>query len=169
MNQTIPLSQRRSDWLPLIFFMINISFITYIVDIEQIIIRDPNHFEYPFWPPPVFVDLVHWWGRNFDPVLIARPVWWKVTIWWDSLLFGPFYAFAVYAYIRGRNWIRIPSIIWASVMLSGVAVILAEELFGNYATPNRPIVLLANAPWVVIPLYILIRNSLRDPLFTSVS
>ena len=165
---TLPLSKRKVDWVPLLFFIINISFITYIVDIEQIIIADPNNFEYPLWPPAILVDLVHWWGRNFDPVLMARPVWWKVTIWWDSLFFGPFYGFAIYAYIKGKNWIRIPSIIWASVMLSGVAVILAEELFGAHATPNRPIVLLANGPWVIIPLFILLRNSLKDPIFPHV-
>ena len=111
MFKTIPLSKRKIDWIPLGFFIINISFITYIVDIEQIIISNPFNFEYPIWPPKIFVDLVHWWGKNFDPVLMERPIWWKVTIWWDSLLFGPYYAFAIYAFIRGREWIRIPSII----------------------------------------------------------
>jgi len=56
----------------------------------------------------------------FDPVLLARPAWWKATIWIDAVLFGPFYALAIYAYARGKDWIRLPSVIWASVMLTNV-------------------------------------------------
>jgi hypothetical protein len=169
MNESLPLRKRPVDWFLLAFFFVNLTFITYIVDVEQIIIADPNNFDYPWWPPKMFVNLIHWWGRTFDPVLMARPVWWRVTIWWDSLIFGPFYVLAIYAYIRGRNWIRIPSIIWASIMLSGVAVILAEEMWGPYATPNRPVVLAANASWVLVPLYVLLRNSLRPYVFPQVS
>jgi hypothetical protein len=165
MNNPLPLSKRKIDWLLLAYFFINLTFITYIVDVEQIIIADPANFTYPLWPPRMFVDLIHWYGRTFDPVLMARPVWWRVTIWWDSLLFGPFYVLAIYAYVRGRNWIRIPSIIWASIMLSGVTVILSEETWGPHATPNLPMVLMLNAPWVLIPLYILIRNSLKADVF----
>ena len=168
MFKILPLSQRRIDWIPIGFFFVNLIFITYIVDIEQIIIKDPYSFNYPLWPPKILVDLIHWWGRNFDPVLMARPVWWKVTIWWDSLLFGPYYAFAIYAFVRGREWIRIPSIIWASIMLSGVAIILAEELAGPHATPNKALVLLANAPWVVVPVFILVRMWIKQRPFSGI-
>jgi hypothetical protein len=46
------------------------------------------------------VDVIHWWGNTFDPVLIARPAWWKVTIWIDALFFGPYYLFAIYGIRR---------------------------------------------------------------------
>jgi hypothetical protein len=167
MYDLLPLKQRKIDIVLIIFFIVNLFFITYIVDIEQIIISDPYNFTYPLWPPAFLVDLVHWWGKNFDPVLMARPVWWKVTIWWDSLLFGPYYAVAIYAFIKGKEWIRIPSIIWASIMLSGVAIILAEEMWGSYATPRRDIVLLANAGWVIFPIYMLIRMSLCERPFSK--
>jgi hypothetical protein len=32
---------------------------------------------------PGLVDLVNWWGRTFDPLLMARPPFWKATIWID--------------------------------------------------------------------------------------
>ena len=64
---------------------------------------DPNHFTYPLWPPAKMVDLVHWYGRTFDPPLMARPAWWRATIWIDALFFGPFYAFAIYAFIKGKT------------------------------------------------------------------
>jgi hypothetical protein len=31
----------------------------YIVDLEQLVIADPNHFNYPVRPPSKLVDLVH--------------------------------------------------------------------------------------------------------------
>jgi hypothetical protein len=97
-RQIIPLSKRPGDIAIVAFFLINILFITYIVDLEQLVIADPVHFTYPLWPPPIAVDVIHWWGRTFDPVLLARPAWWKVTIWIDALFFGPFYIVAIYAY-----------------------------------------------------------------------
>src|SRR5436305_11210841 len=153
----IPLSKRPGDIAILAFFFINILFISYIVDIEQLIIPDPAHFTYPIWPPPAAVDAIHWWGHTFDPVLLARPAWWKVTIWIDALFFGPFYIVAIYAYIKGKEWIRIPSIMYSSALLTVVLVILGEEIGGAHATPQLPMVLLANLPWLLFPMYIIYR------------
>lgn len=109
MRTSIPLRRRPVDLVFLAFFVINATFITYIVDIEQLVIVDPSTFDYPLWPPPPLVDLVHWYGENYDPLLIARPPFWRMTIWIDVIFFGPFYFFALYAFIRGRDWIRVPS------------------------------------------------------------
>jgi hypothetical protein len=155
--QPLPLSKRPVDIALIVFFCINLFFITYIVDVEQLIIANAYHFKYPVWPPAKMVDLVHWYGHNFDPVLIARPAWWRATIWIDSIFFGPFYAIAIYAYAKGKNWIRFGSIMWASVMLTNVSIILFEEMFGEHATPQLPRVLLSNAAWVIFPLIVLYR------------
>lgn len=157
MNNLIPLSQRRADIVILAFFLVNILFITYIVDFEQLVVADPSNFKYPVWPLPFMVDLVHWWGRSFDPLLMARPPWWKATIWIDSLFFGPFYVVAIYAYIKGKEWIRIPSIIYSSVLITNVIIILSEEIYGPHRSPQLPIVLLANAPWLLMPIFIICR------------
>ena len=167
MTGAMPLSQRRGDLVILAFFLVNLLVITYMVDLEQIVIADPAHFTYPLWPPRFMIDADHWWGRTFDPLQLARPVWWKMTIWIDALLFGPFYAVALYAYARGREWIRIPSIIYASVMLTNVTIILGEEAFGPHRSPHLPVVLLANAGWVFVPLYILYRMAPRAHRFSS--
>jgi hypothetical protein len=153
----LPLSRRPWDIALIVFFAINLIFITYIVDLEQLVIADTAHFTYPVWPPSRMVDLVHWYGRNFDPVLMARPAWWRATIWIDALFFGPFYVFAIYAYARGRNWIRFGSIVWASVMLTNVSIILFEEIQGEFSTPHPGRVWLANAAWILFPMVVLYR------------
>jgi hypothetical protein len=141
----------------IVFFGINLFIITYMVDLEQLVIADPDHFRYPGWPPARVIDLVHWYGRHFDPLLMARPAWWRATIWIDALFFGPFYAVAIYAYAKGRNWIRFGSIMWASVMLTNVSIILFEEVNGEHATPELGRVLLSNAAWLVFPVIVLFR------------
>jgi hypothetical protein len=166
MAQPIPLSKRRIDLAILAFFILNLLFITYVVDLEQLVIPDPSHFTYPIWPPRAAVDMVHQYGRTFDPLLIARPPWWKMTIWIDALFFGPFYVLAIYAYVKGKEWIRIPSIMYASVMITNVLIILSEEIYGPYASPRLAVVLLLNLPWLVFPTLILARMCAQAHPFT---
>jgi hypothetical protein len=167
MDHPVALRQRPFDWLLVAFFVLNLLVITYLFDIEQVVVADPGHFQYPIWPPAFMVDAGHWWGRSFDPLLLARPVWWKATIWIDLLFFGPFYAFAIYAFIRAKEWIRVPAIIWAAVMMTNVTIILSEEIWGPHATPALGAVIGANASWLIFPILMLIRVSPTRRLFPS--
>ncbi len=169
MSTPVPLRQRRGDWVLLGFFWLNLLLITYTFDLEQVIVADVSRFSYPLWPPAFVVDLAHWWGRRFDPLLLARPVWWKATIWIDLLFFGPFYAAAIYAFTRGREWIRLPAILWAAVMMTNVTIILSEEAFGPFASPALAAVVAANASWLVFPVLVIVRVTRRPPLFGRAS
>jgi hypothetical protein len=154
MRKQIPLNERRLDWIYLAFFFINLFFITYIVDLEQLVIKDPSNFRYPVWPLPFLVDMVHWWGTNFDPLQWYRPVWWKATIWLDVVVFGPYYAAAIYAFVKGRNWIRIPTLVIMPILFTNVFIICSEEIFGPTPAVNLPLVLIANAPWFLFPVFL---------------
>ncbi|MEZ4288421.1 MAG: emopamil-binding family protein [Polyangiales bacterium] len=168
METVVPLSRRKIDIVILVFFWINLLFITYQVDIEQIILPDiSGDWSYPIWPLPPVVDLIHWYGNNFDPVLIARPMWWKMTIWIDVLFFGPYYMFAIYAFTKGKNWIRFVSIIYSGVMMTNVTIILGEEFFGTHPTPNPIMVLALNLPWLLFPILILWRMHGSERPFTE--
>ena len=57
MRKIIPLKDRPADYIYIGFFLINVLFITYIVDLEQLVIADPSSFDYPFWPLPFLVDM----------------------------------------------------------------------------------------------------------------
>ena len=87
MERVIPLSRRKGDIVVLAFFWLNLLLITYIVDVEQIVLPDiSGDWEYPFWPP-AFMGRHHPLVR---PQLRSRPhrapdVWWRMTIWIDSL------------------------------------------------------------------------------------
>ena len=166
-EKVIPLHQRKLDWFFIGFFLINLFFITYIVDIEQLIIPDPSHFTQPLWPPAPMVKMIHNYGTTLDPLLMARPQWWKNTIWLDVVFYGPFYVAALYAFIKGKNWIRIPAIFYGGMMFADVFIILGEEIAGPHATPHLPIVLLLNLPWLLIPIILTLRLRKERP-FTTV-
>ena len=163
---TVPLRQRRYDLIFLGFFALNATLITYIIDLEQLVIADPSNFSYPVWPPAPLVDLVHWYGNTYDPLLMARPPFWQMTIWIDVLFFGPFYFFAFYAFLRGRDWIRVPALVWAGMMMSNVLIILMEERYGGHQPPSFTPVLLANLAWLTFPLLVILRLR-RDHPFTT--
>jgi hypothetical protein len=166
-RRPIPLARRPWDVVFIAFFVVNLGFITYVVDLETLVIDDPNNFEYPLWPPPFLVDLVHWWGREFDPLLMARPPFWRMTIWIDVIFFGPFYACAIYAFARGRDWIRLPAVFWAGLMTANVLIILWEERYGEWATPEWGVVLAANLPWLLFPAAVILRVARSPHPFTE--
>jgi hypothetical protein len=97
---------------------------------------DPYHFTYPLWPPRFFVDMVHSYGNHYDPLLMARPPFWKMTIWIDVIWNGPFYVAAIYAIARAREWIRVPALVWCGSMTAVVLIILSEEYSGVHKTPH---------------------------------
>ena len=146
------------------FFVIN-AVITHIADLAHFVISDPANFNYPLWPPPPLVDLVHSYGHRYDPLLIARPPFWRMTIWIDVIFFGPFYLAAIYASIRGRNWIRVPALVWSGTMLANVLIILMDERYGVTPAPNFGFVALLNVPWLTFPLLMILRMW-RDHPFT---
>jgi hypothetical protein len=163
-----PLSARKGDIAILVFYWVNLLLITYVVDVEQLTIPDLHPgWTYPLWPPKPAVDVIHWYGANHDPLLLARPVWWKMTIWIDSLLFGPYYAVAIYAFTKGKDWIRIPSIVSSSFLIAIVLIILGEETWGEHATPDRAFVYLDNLPWLLFPIFVIARMYKTERPFTE--
>ena len=159
----IPLRRRKVDACIIVFFSFNLMFVSYMFNPEQIVYKDANLIEYKAWPPSYAVKAAHWWGRHFDPALIARPAWRVAAAWIDLLLFGPFYLFAIYAYIDGREWVRLPSLLYAAAILTIMTMIIAESFFGDYATPYPFIHLAVHIPWIVFPIIILIRMWKPNP------
>jgi EXPERA (EXPanded EBP superfamily) len=167
MRLPIPLTRRPLDIGLLGFFIFNLLFVSYVISLEQIVISNPASSFHTIWPPRGALALIHWWEKSFDPLLWARPAWYRATIWIDVLLFGPFYAAAIYAFARAREWIRIPSILWAGMMLANVTIIMFDEFLGVHASPRPFVVLAANASWVLFPMIILWRMARKEHPFTE--
>ncbi len=154
MREPVPFRERPLDIALVAFFAVNLFFTTYVVSLEQVVIADPSSFTPPLWPPQKLLALVHWYERSFDPLLLARPAWSRATIWLDVIVFGPFYAVAIWAFVKGRDWIRIPGVVWGSILFTNVFIILFDELLGVHATPHPVAVVAANAAWLLMPFVV---------------
>ena len=89
-RQPIPLAERKFDWVFLGFFLFNLFFITYFVDVEQ-------------------------------------------------------------------DWIRLPTIIYATILFTNVVIILFEEKLGIHKADNFAMVFGSNLAWLVFPVLLVIR------------
>jgi len=167
MRRAIPLSRRPLDAALVAFFAVNLLLVTYVISLEQIVIADPAAFTPPPWPPGPALKVIHWYEQSFDPLLWARPAWYRATIWLDCLVFGPFYAVALFAWVKGKDWIRLPSIIWASIMFTNVFIILFDELNGIHAAPHPAAVVAANAAWLLVPFVVVARLWRSEHPFTE--
>ena len=162
----IPLRRRKADIFFVVFFAWNLVFISYTTDLEQLVISDPYNFTYPAWPPRYFVDAAHWYGANFDPLLMARPPFWRMIMWIDVFFFGPFYLAAIVSFVRGYEWIRVPALVWSGVVATCVLIILMEERYGQWGDPYWPVILGTNLPWLAVGLTLIWRMR-RDHPFTQ--
>lgn len=105
-----------------------------------------------------------WYAETFDPLLLDRLLSIRVTFGIDAFVFGTFYLVLVYAFVRRRNWIRLPALLYGSAMLYSIAVYVLMEVFSEHAAQtNLPMVLLIGAPYTIIPLLLVYRMWKPDP------
>ncbi|KAA6358794.1 MAG: hypothetical protein EZS28_045679, partial [Streblomastix strix] len=71
--------------------------------------------------------------------------------------FGPFYAIALYAFIKKKNWIRNYVIIWASMILVNLIVTVAEQLYGEFHTAYPGMMFVTYGAYIIFPILGLIR------------
>lgn len=105
-----------------------------------------------------------WYAESFDPLLFERLLSIRVMFGIDAFVFGTFYIVLVYAFIRRRNWIRMPALLYGAAMFYSVVVYVLMEAFSEHAAQtNLPMVLLIGAPYTVMPLLLMYRMWKPDP------
>ena len=86
----------------------------------------------------------------------------------DAFVFGTFYLVLVYAFVRQRNWIRLPALLFASAMFYSVVVYVLMEAFSEHAEQtNLPMVLLIGSPYTLMPLLLVYRMWKPNPFGTQ--
>jgi hypothetical protein len=130
-----PLRERSRDWFFVVVFAIFAS-ISFLIDTANTVGR-PN----PHSPNPM-ARFVYDHMVGIDPVLIANPRAVQVGVGFVSaMLFGVFYLVLIYAFVRGREWIRLPAIFIAGMIVMNTGSHLAVGLLGD-----APLVALACGP-----------------------
>jgi Protein of unknown function (DUF2781). len=115
--------------------------------------------------PNILVQWNYTYSSNFDPLYQSHPVWLRFISGTSAFVYVAFYVVLLFALVKGWNWIQLPSVIYATMIISLTAIpIFGVEFFGpaDQRTPNPVVFLLYNGPYVLVPLLLLIR--MRKPL-----
>jgi len=115
--------------------------------------------------PNVLVQWNYWYASNFDPLYQSHPVWLRFISGTSAFVYVAFYVLLIISIVRTWNWIQLPSVIYATMIIALTGIpIFGVEFFGSAAerTPNPAVFLAFNLPYIVFPLLLLIR--MRKPL-----
>ncbi|WP_241011011.1 hypothetical protein [Mycobacterium camsae] len=116
-----------------------------------------------------------------ERLVLENPRFVQITVGFVSaILFGIFYLVLIYAFARGRDWIRLPAVFYAGMVVMGTGVYLAVGILGDAALFQRvcgpgttfdykfanPVLSLAyNLPYPLVAL-LLVARMWRDHPFT---
>lgn len=122
--------------------------------------------------PNILVRWNYWYASNFDPLYQSHPLWLRFISGTSAFIYAIFYILLIIAIVRAWNWIQLPSVIYATMIISLTGIpIFGVEFFGQHgpgaavgsqASPNIGMFLAFNLPYIVFPLLLLIR--MRKPL-----
>ncbi|MEW5743149.1 MAG: emopamil-binding family protein [Myxococcota bacterium] len=107
----------------------------------------------------------YWYAVDADPLFMHPPVWMRFVTGLSTFVYGPFYLVLAYALVKGKNWIQLPAVIYATMISSITGIIVfGVEFFGEpeLRTQNPVKFLSFNLPYVLLPLLLLVR--MRKPL-----
>lgn len=157
--QNLPLNERRIDIFFAVLFVIfavtsGISDAVPTLGIEMS----------PDSPNPL-ARANYWYAIDADPLFMHPPIWMRFVTGLSTFVYGPFYLVLAYALIKGKNWIQLPSVIYATMISSITGIIVfGVELFGEpeLRTQNPLKFFAFNTPYVFFPLLLLAR--MRKPL-----
>jgi hypothetical protein len=103
------------------------------------------------------------YSSSYDPLYGKEEVWLRFISGTSAFLYLPFYVILIISLAKGWNRIQIFAVIYATMIISLTAIpIFGAEFFGPLPTPSPGIFLAYNAPYVVVPLILLLR--MRKPL-----
>lgn len=108
--------------------------------------------------PDPFGRWLYWYGLRFDPLVAANPLFLRVMSGVSAFAFGPFYLWAARALWRGDGRLRRPAEIHAALMTYSMLVHVAVELWGDLPAPDRLVLALVYAPYLLVPV-VLVRRA----------
>jgi hypothetical protein len=100
-----------------------------------------------------------WYARSYDPVFLDTPLWLRILLATDAFILGPLYPFLIYAFVRSRNWIRIPAIIYGTMLAFSTLIYFSWEFLDihNRQVADLFVVVLVNIPYTIVALLVMWR------------
>jgi len=97
-----------------------------------------------------------------------RDVWFVSLIWTEILLQLPFFFLATWAFLVGKNWIRVPAVAYGSFVCATMVPILTSLVMHEEEGYNALAVALMYVPYVVMPgILVLVMGKEQEPFSGS--
>ena len=97
-------------------------------DLERLVMAEGGSL---IFPPRVLSYFYFRWARTADPLLFQNPIWWQCIEWVNLLCLMPFSAWALFAFARGDNSVRLPAIIVSAFTFYSLILCIGSSLFGD--------------------------------------
>lgn len=154
-KESISLKCRPFDWLLIVSFSFFVC--------SSFFVSSFNALNIPLTPESknFLVQAIYFYGSTIDPLYIINPIFCQIQNFIDTFIFGPFYLLLIYTLVTGKNWIRVPAIIYASVIAYSLILYFGVELFGDYPPINYSKFFAMNLPYLLVPL--LLGYRMRHP------
>lgn len=146
---------------------------SFLIDTANMVGRPDPHSRNPM------ARFVYGQMASIDPVLIANPRAVQISVGFVSaLLFGVFYLVLIYAFVRGREWIRLPAVFFSGMIVMGTVLYLSVGLLGDaplfalacgpgsafdYKSPNGLKSVAANGLYPLVALLLVARMRRAHP------
>ncbi len=113
----------------------------------------------------------YWYASSFDPVFLAPPLWLRIMCGIDGYLFGACYPVFIYAFVRGRDWVRTPALLYSAAIVYSTLVYFGWEFFdpASRAEADLLAVFIVNIPYTIVPLLLIWRVRKPSPFGDSVA
>jgi hypothetical protein len=153
-----PLRDRPFDAVLVFFFCV---FATSSLIYEQFIVFDVDLSS----TTDIFGRSWYWYARSFDPVFLDTPLWLRIMCTIDAYVFGPMYLVLIYAFVKGRNWVRIPALLYGAAIVYSTIVYFGWEFLdtANREQANPFAVFVVNIPYTIVPLLLMWRMRSPEP------
>jgi len=163
----VPLRARRGD-IVIVAILVAFLFTTFVFDVTSVLDIDLSNADRTFaaspsWPPHFILSELVRYGEECDHLFLHNPLYFRAMMWGDIFFLGPFYAVALYAFVRGCNWIRVPTFLYGSHVLSYALILGAEQLNGIYASPKPAVLFGFYAPYWIFAVALMVRVRRVEP------
>jgi hypothetical protein len=148
---TRSLSERKGDWFFVLAFLL-FALTSFVVDLPILLGLD------------AIQERLAGSYADADPLFVSPPPFLYVAMAVSALVWGPLYLYFVWGFLRGRNEIRVPALMYAAALTLAMVMIIAEELWSpipEWRTPRPGKFLALNLPYLIVPLLLAVR--MRHP------
>jgi arachidonate 15-lipoxygenase len=102
------------------------------------------------------------WAMSTDPLWIEDPPFVQIQTGLSTFLYGPFYLVLIYAFVKRRNWVRVPAIWFAGALATNVITYVGAEFLGHKVA--KPVIfVLVNLPYFALSVGLAFRFSPKVP------